>query len=204
MAGYQDARKKNLDAAKNILGAEQQAGGGGLVSASMGDQGGTADFGGSQPQQQGPPMTMDQLMSQLASLQSVFGKNGGQAGAPQQKLPGNEAMGGGRYDGPMGAVPQHHGWAQMQQGAKMWTLALLGAFPSLRFSSGYRSPEANAAANGAPNSGHMRGWKADFSGSTRDLYAAAEWVKRMGGRPLLHDAGSGFHLDVSWENTPWL
>lgn len=109
-------------------------------------------------------------------------------GAPQSSWSG----------GPLGAVPNHHGWSGLKQNTKDWTLRILGAFPSLRFSSGYRSPAQNAAANGAANSGHMRGDKIDLSGSAKDLYAAAAWAKRYGARTLLHDAGSGFHLDISW------
>lgn len=101
--------------------------------------------------------------------------------------------------GPLGAVPNHHGWAGLQNPAKEWTLRILGAFPGLRFSSGYRSPAQNKAANGHPNSGHMRGWKIDLSGDHKLLHQAAAWAKRYGARTLLHDAGSGYHLDISWE-----
>lgn len=104
--------------------------------------------------------------------------------------------------GPLGAVPNHHGWAGMQDAAKEWTLRLLGAFPDLRFSSGYRSPAHNAAVGGHPNSGHMRGWKVDISGNHQRLAEAAAWAKRHGARTLLHDAGSGYHLDISWDGVP--
>lgn len=102
------------------------------------------------------------------------------------------------WNGPLGSVPNHHGWQGMQNVAQQWSLRLLGAFPTLRFSSGFRTPEQNAAAGGVPNSGHMEGWKADFSGSREDLASAAAWAKRYGARVLLHDAGNGYHLDISW------
>ena len=108
----------------------------------------------------------------------------------------------GKWDGPLGRVPTHHGWAGLQSSVKDWTLRILGAFPDLRFSSGFRTPAENAAVNGRPNSGHMRGWKIDLSGSPQRLAAAAAWAKRYGARVLLHDAGSGYHLDISWEGVP--
>lgn len=102
----------------------------------------------------------------------------------------------------LGATPNHYGWKGMKPEAQEWSRRVLGQFPGLRFSSGYRSPEANRRANGDPNSGHMRGWKADFSGDRNTLHAAAEWLKKQGARTLLHDAGSGYHLDVSFEGVP--
>lgn len=100
--------------------------------------------------------------------------------------------------GRLGQVPNHHGWAGLKDNTKTWALRLMGAFPGLRFSSGFRSPAQNAAAGGVANSGHMRGDKVDFSGSRADMQAAAAWAKRYGARVLLHDAGSGYHLDISW------
>jgi hypothetical protein len=156
------------------------------------------------------PIDSNQMQDPVAHLRSlVAGQDAPPMRAPEPPkamgpyVPGAQpsaTSGGGRWSGgPLGAVPSHHGWAGMQTPAQQWSLRLLGAFPSLRFSSGFRTPQQNAAANGHPNSGHMRGWKADFSGNTKDLYAAAEWAKRYGARTLLHDAGSGFHLDISWE-----
>lgn len=125
---------------------------------------------------------------------SVTGMGPYVAGAPSGATTTGSAWSG----GPLGAVPNHHGWAGLKQNTKDWTLRILGAFPGLRFSSGYRSPAQNAAANGAANSGHMRGDKIDLSGNTKLMYEAAAWAKRYGARTLLHDAGSGFHLDISW------
>ena len=191
MAGQQDRRsptQQNLDAGRMLLQRGAQGGG----ADAGGSTGSPMDAGGQQPDLNG-------LLTQLAS-QQAYKNPSGIPGAVQQKLPAG--AGGGTWDGPLGAVPTHHGWAGMQEAAKQWTLRLLGTNPNLRFSSGYRTPEQNAAANGHPNSGHMRGWKADFSGSTRDLHAAAEWAKRYGARVLLHNAGSGYHLDVSWDGVP--
>lgn len=101
-------------------------------------------------------------------------------------------------DGPLGAVPKHHGWAGLQPTTKVWALRIMGAFPGLRFSSGYRTPAQNAAVNGDPRSGHMQGWKIDLSGSPLMLKQAALWAKSYGAKTLLHDAGSGYHLDISW------
>lgn len=99
--------------------------------------------------------------------------------------------------GPLGAVPNHHGWARLVPYAKDWTLRLLGAFPDLTFSSGYRDPARNKAVGGVANSGHMRGVKVDISGPLRRLQEAEAWAKRYGARTLIHNPGP--HLDISWE-----
>lgn len=71
-------------------------------------------------------------------------------------------------------------------------------FPGLRLTSGYRDPEHNAAVNGVKNSYHLTGRAADFAGSAREMQEAAAWAKTNGGRTLIHNAGSGQHLHVSW------
>lgn len=72
-------------------------------------------------------------------------------------------------------------------------------FPSLRFSSGYRDPNHNKAVGGVPNSNHLTGRAGDWSGSSRDMYAAAGWARSNGAREVLvHNAGSGLHLHVAW------
>lgn len=177
----------NLGAGKRLL---QRSSNPSPVDAAVAESAVGAPLGVSaQPQPEALPMPQLNLQGLLSQLQST----------PSPAQP----AAGGSWSGPLGAVPQHHGWAGMQEGAKQWTLRLLGAFPGLRFSSGYRSPEQNARVNGAPNSGHMRGWKADFSGPTKMMYDAASWAQKHGARTLLHDAGSGFHLDVSWEGVPF-
>lgn len=97
----------------------------------------------------------------------------------------------------LGAAPTHHGYAGMQGPAQEWVRRVLGQYPDLRFTSGYRSPEHNRRVGGVANSGHTRGWKADFVGPS--MYEAAKWLKSLGARTLMHDAGSGMHLDASFE-----
>lgn len=181
---------KNLGAGKKFLSGSLSTSN--PVDAAMSESSGSAMAPSGVPAQSGssgfefPQLDVQSLLSQL-------GSGAGTGGAPG---------GGGSWSGPLGQVPNHPGWGGMQPGAQQWTLRLLGAFPQLGFSSGFRTPQQNAAANGAPNSGHMRGWKADFSGNSALLHQAAAWAKNYGARVLLHDAGSGFHLDVSWENVP--
>ena len=109
----------------------------------------------------------------------------------------------GNWGGKYGAVPNHHGWAGMQNGAKEWTLRMMGQFPELAFASGYRTPANNARVGGHPNSGHMRGWKVDFSGNAALLAQAGAWARAQGAKVLIHgkkDMGHARdHLDISWE-----
>ncbi len=51
-------------------------------------------------------------------------------------------------------------------------------------SSGYRAPAANASANGAPTSQHMRGEAADIRTPEADLVAVWEWVAWRSGLPF--------------------
>lgn len=170
--------------------------------------------------QGGPFSTVAGSQAQAGQSGSLSGMNGSSGASVQEALaapfivkPGSvQGMGpyvagaapvggggGGTWSGgPLGQVPSHRGWGGLKQNTKDWTLRILGAFPTLRFSSGYRTPAQNAAVGGVPNSGHMRGDKIDLSGSAKDMYAAAAWAKRYGAKTLLHDAGSGFHLDISW------
>jgi uncharacterized protein YcbK (DUF882 family) len=95
-----------------------------------------------------------------------------------------------------------NGWEGLKPEVQQWIKKTLDQWGSqgLTFSSGYRDPKHNAAVNGVPNSGHTRGWKADFSGNDKLLGQVAQWLRGQGARTLLHDAGSGYHLDVSWES----
>lgn len=99
----------------------------------------------------------------------------------------------------LAAAPSHKGYGGLTPATQEWVRRLMGAFPELRFTSGYRDPRHNARVGGVKNSGHTRGVKADFVGTAEQMRAAAEWVRRYGGRPLTHDAGSGMHLDASFE-----
>jgi hypothetical protein len=84
----------------------------------------------------------------------------------------------------------------------------------LTITSGYRSPEHNAAVHGAPNSWHMRGTPSnpgavDMAGSMSAMTSALAWVKQnvhglaeamiddVGNGPNLHIAGLGASLVVS-------
>jgi hypothetical protein len=76
---------------------------------------------------------------------------------------------------------------------------LAAAVPGLRVSSGYRTPEQNRRANGVSDSAHLRGTASDFVGSMDALQRGAAWARANGARQvLIHNAGSGVHLHVSW------
>lgn len=94
--------------------------------------------------------------------------------------------------------PSHHGFKGLQPNAQTMSRALLAAIPGIRFSSGLRSEAANKAANGDKNSKHLTGHASDFSGTEEQLQKAAAWAKSQGGKTLIHDAGSGRHLHVTW------
>lgn len=112
--------------------------------------------------------------------------------------PGQSSVGSGQWK--LGQAPSHHGWAGLTDPTKQWVLRTLGQFPELRFTSGFRSPAYNATIPGAAkNSGHTRGVKADFVASNDVLNAAARWLQQHGARTLLHDGGTGYHLDVSYD-----
>ena len=51
-------------------------------------------------------------------------------------------------------------------------------FGALRITSGYRSPELNAAIGGARNSAHTRGWAADVVPVVAPKLEFAKWVAR--------------------------
>lgn len=98
------------------------------------------------------------------------------------------------------------GW---QAGASDWgskTATFQAQFPSLRHTSGYRSPEHNARTPGAsPTSYHMQRDQAgkaranDYVGSPKDMQAAAAWAKANGAKEVLvHNAGTGQHLHIAW------
>lgn len=68
----------------------------------------------------------------------------------------------------------------------------------LRISSGYRTQDQNSRANGVPNSHHLYGGAVDFSGDVKKMQEAAGYAKSLGYHTLLHDAGSGYHLHISY------
>lgn len=113
---------------------------------------------------------------------------------PQQQQPETPRQG----DGPMAAPPKHDGFDGLQDSAKTGTQQLMGAFPGLRFTSGYRDPQRNAAAGGVKNSKHLTGQASDFVGSEEEMQAAAAWAKARGAKVLVHDSGSGRHLHIEW------
>lgn len=98
----------------------------------------------------------------------------------------------------LGQVPKHHGWAKLLPHVQQRTLELMGSFPELRFTSGYRDPAHNARVGGVRNSGHTRGEKVDLVGTPQQMRDAAAWAVANGGKPLIHNSGSGLHLDISW------
>lgn len=86
---------------------------------------------------------------------------------------------------------------------------IFAAFPGrFRFTSGYRTPQRNAAVNGAPNSFHVRALAADFV-PVDGRYPAAEVagvksiVERYGGEVIIHNAGSGLHYHIEPRGSAW-
>lgn len=84
-----------------------------------------------------------------------------------------------------------------------WVLAHVRG---LTLTSTRRSARRNRAVGGVPNSFHLTGRAADFSGSAEALAAGAAYARksRIGPRctgpeeVLIHDSGSGVHLHVAW------
>lgn len=86
---------------------------------------------------------------------------------------------------------------------------IFAAFPErFRFTSGYRTPQRNAAVNGAPNSFHVRALAADFV-PVNGRYPAAEVesvrriVENRGGEVIIHNAGSGLHYHIEPRGSAW-
>lgn len=101
-------------------------------------------------------------------------------------------------DGPLAPPPKHDGFAKLTAGAQTQVQSLMGQFPGLRFTSGYRDPARNAAANGVKNSKHLSGQASDFVGTEAEMKAAERAAQAMGGKTIIEDRGSGRHLHVSW------
>lgn len=79
---------------------------------------------------------------------------------------------------------------------------VFAAFPNrFRFTSGYRSPARNAAANGVSNSFHLTAQAADFVPvdgrfPSSEKEAIAALIGRYGYEVIQHDAGSGLHYHI--------
>ena len=80
----------------------------------------------------------------------------------------------------------------------------------LRITSGYRSPESNAAAHGVPASQHCatdQYCAADWWVPTADMREVFDWVRLQSGLVwdqliLEHDGGTLSIIHVSWSTTP--
>lgn len=101
-------------------------------------------------------------------------------------------------DGPMAAPPKHSGFDGLKPQAKVNSQRLMGQFPGMRFTSGYRDPKRNAAAGGVATSKHLTGEASDFVGTESEMKAAAAWAKSQGAKVLIHNSGSGRHLHIEW------
>lgn len=103
---------------------------------------------------------------------------------------------GGHASGPSGNIIT---WGGVQMDASVQQYAEHLSTMGLSLSSGYRTPEHNAAVNGVPNSYHLTGRALDFSGSSSAMNAGAAWARANGATEvLIHNAGSGMHLHVAW------
>ena len=156
----------------------------------------TGTVGGAAPQPQ-----MGQSMQQAVNAPFIMTPGATQYFGPNV---GVALSGGGKWaGGPLAAPPNHYGYAKLTAPTKEWTRRIMGAFPMLTFSSGWRSRATNARIGGHPNSGHMRGVKIDLSGNAADLARAGAWARSMGAKVLIHgkkDMGHARdHLDISWE-----
>lgn len=86
---------------------------------------------------------------------------------------------------------------------------IFAAFPGrFRFTSGYRTPAQNAAANGVPNSFHVQALAADFvpvDGRfvTAEKASIAGIVGKYGGEVIQHNAGSGEHYHIEPKGSTW-
>jgi hypothetical protein len=101
-------------------------------------------------------------------------------------------------DAKLAPPPEHDGFAPLKDNAKAGAQRLMGQFPGLRFTSGYRDEKRNAAAGGVKNSKHLTGEATDFVGSEEEMQAAAAAAKAQGAKVLIHDSGSGRHLHIEW------
>lgn len=89
---------------------------------------------------------------------------------------------------------------------------IFAAFPGrFRFTSGYRTPAQNAAANGVANSFHVQALAGDFvpidgKYPAGEKEAIAAIVAKYGGEVIKHDAGSGLHYHIEPNNAQktWL
>lgn len=79
---------------------------------------------------------------------------------------------------------------------------IFAAFPNrFRFTSGYRTPERNAAANGVANSFHITGEAGDFVPidgrfPAGEKEAIGRLISKYGYEVIQHNAGSGLHYHI--------
>lgn len=95
--------------------------------------------------------------------------------------------------------------ASASGGAPAAAQAVMNAVGGLSFSSGYRTPEHNAAVGGVANSWHTRGSASrpgavDLVGSGAAMQAGLAWARaNIPGlaEAMIHDVGSGLHLHLA-------
>lgn len=84
-----------------------------------------------------------------------------------------------------------------------WIKAIVEQF-GVTVSSGYRTPEQNAAAGGVVNSDHLSGLAVDLSGPESILASAKVWIDSQIGSDIwsdIHDPGP--HLHISFRGSRW-
>jgi hypothetical protein len=79
---------------------------------------------------------------------------------------------------------------------------VLANFPTLRFTSGYRTPQHNAAVHGVASSYHTKALAADFVPTDGNYKDITEKLRAFGASRgwwlLVHDAGSGNHFHFEY------
>jgi hypothetical protein len=152
-----------------------------------------------------PSFTSGQQTSPFQNVNAFQQQRQGFGGIPQHTPPPQPAASAASatpsqttFGGPSGSLVSFGGF-QYDSSVVPQLQGLLGAVDGLSLSSGYRDPARNAAVNGVPNSYHLTGRAADFSGSSAAMNAGAAWARAHGATEvLIHNAGSGLHLHVAW------
>ena len=130
--------------------------------------------------------------------------------APVQPMPARGSRPGAAAPRPPGNAPRPAagGTGGTGGGWGAQTATFQQQFPSLRHTSGYRSPEHNARTPGASKTSYHMQRDAqgnsranDYVGSAKDMAAAGAWAKSNGAREvLIHNAGTGQHLHIAWRH----